>query len=348
MKRQNPEKQSNLPKPKKRHKTSLNSKSQSKKAHGSNKSAKSKKKKVSFMSLSEMESLIEIFLHLQSQGIQNRTLDQMIYESFCHLYHRISPNSKALPLPQSMQQNLIQTLYPTKKYQSSSYWCQIRQLKAQLHGYRYLSRDLPVSQKMINLIHGDNNPHSKQRLYIDPTIISKDKEKSKLNRFDLNYKKQWIQDNLALTNNNKNINDNNNFIIDNTPQTIESLVYQNEYNGLNKLLDRRCMLSKYVKDCQNSKETIGKDYNNSVKELQYLKLIELQRSMKHSIMDHHLFLKYYENDDTENEALLNPNGFQRRAKVGLQFDQHINTINHPPSAVKNFKHEYPFHFKGES
>ena len=53
-------------------------------------------------------------------------------------------------------------VYPTRIYFSNTYFSQLRQLKAQLLGYRYLCRDLPLSKRLNELIHGMDN---KGKLY---------------------------------------------------------------------------------------------------------------------------------------------------------------------------------------
>ena len=128
---------------------------------------KRKRRKPSFLSTRDMKSLIEIFYYFERKGIVNRTLDQVIYECFCHLCFK---NDKNVNLRNELQNRLLCIIYPTKTYLSCSHWCQIRELKGQLNCYRYLSRDLPLNERKKELIDGIDNEFSKQRYFVDANL----------------------------------------------------------------------------------------------------------------------------------------------------------------------------------
>lgn len=224
-------------------------------------SKKNKKNNKTFLEINDILILIKLFYYFQKNNIRNQTLDRLIYESYCHLAFRLTNEPNAFPLQKNMQRTLINIIYPTQTLTSNSYWCQLRQLKAQLLAYRYLSRDIDLSPRLVQLVHGIDNPFSFQRPFIDP-FKTTNPSIQYINNYDLNS------------------SNNNELIIDNSPKTIEQLCYQNEYNAIHKLNNRRQILKNYISNCNmnnNNNNNNNIDEENAAIELQKLELIELQK-----------------------------------------------------------------------
>jgi len=222
---------------------------------------------------------------------------------------------------------------------SNVFFEQLVELKAQIQAIRLLSRGLPLSSNLSDLCHGIDNIHSWQRPYIDP-LRSQNPSICKHSKYDLKAMKEHQDDEI---------------IIDSSPQTIEELVYQNEYDGMNKLVQRRRMLKDYISRCESKKSkkvTIQKKnfdvatFNKSHRELQLLNLCELQNKVRNDILHCRMDRFIYDQDNGDNEALLNPDLFARTAQIGLQFDPHINPANHPPTMATS-EHTFPFYYVGQ-
>lgn len=233
-----------------------------------------------------------------------------------------------------------ETIFP-----SNVFFEQMVQLKAQMRAIRLLSRDMGLSSTISDLAHGIDNPHSWQRPYIDP-LRTQNPSICKPSKYDLQAKKEIINDN------------NDEIIIDSSPQTIEELVYQNDYKAMKKVINRRRMLKNYVSHCEQSSSSKSNnkkiktrklydtnEYKKSREELQLLELCELQNKLRKDVLNCRMDKLIYDVDNGDNEVLLNPDLFARTAQIGLHFDPHINSANHPPTMATS--HEiFPFYYQG--
>merc|ERR1719206_1377385 len=136
---------------------------------------------------------------------------------------------------------------------------------------------------------------------------------------------------------------------------MEELVYQTEADGIAKLVDRRRMLRDFVARCDAEKASKGSAqtkrhfdvamYRNARNELQDLELFELQCKVRNEVEHCRLDREVLEVDDAETEVLLNPDMFARTAKIGLQFEPHINSANHPPIMASS-RELLPLYYEG--
>merc|ERR1712176_1056608 len=94
------------------------------------------------------------------------------------------------------------------------------------------------SASLSQLSHGVDNVHSWQRPFIDP-LRTQNPSTCQPAKYKLDAKSDE-------------------FMIDSTPQTVEELVYQNEYDGMRKLVQRRRMLKDYVARCESVKKSKNK------------------------------------------------------------------------------------------
>eukprot|EP01084_Bolivina_argentea_P197206 337984_1 len=315
----------------------------------------SKKQKVSKQSygysIQDVKDLLQLFKHLQSENIQNQTLDRCIYQCYQILSNNLNQEHKTENTANNAALHAKISTIITKKsvIPSNVFFEQLVQLKAQIKAIRLLSRDIPLSQTISDLAHGVDNPHSWQRPYIDPTRTQNPSicEHGKYNL------RQAKKDNYNT----------DEIIIDSSPQTIEELCYQKEYDGIKKLVHRRRMLKNYISICDKEKKALTdkKNMNNNGKvkynfdvsrykkareELQLLELCELQNKVRNDILHCRLDKYVYEEDNGDNEALLDPDLFARSAQIGLHFDPHINSANHPPTMATS-DDVFPFYYLGE-
>lgn len=226
---------------------------------------------------------------------------------------------------------------------SNIFFEQMIELKAQIKAIRLLSRDIGLSQQLSDLSHGIDNPHSWQRPYIDPLRSERNPSILKSELYDNN------------GNNNKN---------DKSPQTIEELVYQNEYNATKKAVHRRRMLKNYVSSCEHSMSSSKSNansnnkkkskikhqfdtssYKKSKEELQLLELCELQNKVRNQVYKCRMDKFVYDCDNAENESLIDPDLFVRSSQIGLHFDPHINSANHPPPMATS-NDIFPYYYQG--
>ena len=231
---------------------------------------------------------------------------------------------------------------------SNLFFEQIKCLKAQLKAYRLLSRDMKPSKVLNDVAQGIDNVHSLQRPMMDP-LRSMNPSLCRDSKYDLHSIKRsngQFTDELG-----------GEILIDSTPQTIEQLVYQNEYDGVKLLVHRRRILRDFVKRCDeqrnpknNKKQNVPKYdvtlYNRARDELHMLELCELQRKMRKEMLNARMdrFVRDRK-DDGDNEVLLDPSLSAREAKLGLQFSSHINSANHPPTMASS-DDIFPFYYEG--
>ena len=284
---------------------------------------------------SEMKELLQLFKHLESEKVQNRTLDLCIFDSYKSLSQSLNnhnddnddeDNNKEDETLQAVESMVThKTVIPCNVF-----FEQLIQTKAQIKAMRLLSRDLGVSTSLSQLSHGIDNVHSWQRPFIDP-LQTQNPSTCKPSKYNLNARSDDI-------------------IIDSTPQTVEELVYQSEYDGMKQLVQRRRMLKDYIAHCQTVKKSKNKFdavmYKKSCHELQILELAELQRKVRNDVLHCRLDRHIYDEDNGDNEALLNPDLFARTAQIGLHFDPHISLANHPP-AMATSKDIFPFYYLGQ-
>ena len=230
---------------------------------------------------------------------------------------------------------------------SNLFFEQLKCLKAQLKAYRLLSRDMKPSKVLSDLAQGIDNVHSLQRPMMDP-LRTMNPSLCRHSKYDLQTMKRVQSVGMGVG---------GGILIDSTPQTIEQLVYQNEYDGMKLLVQRRRILRDFVKRCdeqrspKNSKKLNPPKYdvamyNRARDELQMLELCELQRKMRKEMLGARLdrFVRDRK-DDGDNEVLLDPSLFAREARLGLQFSSHINSANHP-STMASSDDIFPFHYEG--
>jgi len=295
----------------------------------------------------ETTQLLQIFNHLKSQNIQNQTLDGCMYRAYKQSSRALNKDD-----PQRHKANVAEvdakiggiatnrTIIP-----SNLFFEQLKCLKAQLKAYRLLSRDMKPSKVLSDLTQGIDNVHSLQRTMMDP-LRTMNPSVCGHSKYDLMAKQ--MQEGRAAD---------DDILIDSTPQTIEQLVYQNEFDGMKQLVQRRRILRDFVKRCDaqrtaknNKRQHPPKydvaEYVATRDELQLLELCELQRKMRKEMLDTRLDRVVRDTmDDGDNEVLLDPALFAREARLGLQFSSNINSANHPPTMATS-DDIFPFFYEG--
>merc|ERR1712176_988179 len=143
----------------------------------------------------EMKELLQLFKHLESERIENKTLDLCIFESYKALSQRLNGD---------IDENEIEKIVSHKTViPCNVFFEQLIQTKAQIKAMRLLSRDIGLSASLSQLSHGVDNVHSWQRPFIDP-LRTQNPSTCKPSKYKLGAKTDEI-------------------IIDSTPQTVEEL-----------------------------------------------------------------------------------------------------------------------------
>jgi len=293
-------------------------------------------KKTQMFTQSEMKELLQIFKHLKSKNEQNNALDHFIFNSYNEMSHSLnddeSKQNEQMQRVQSIVDISNKTMIPCNVFVS-----QLVQTKAQIKAMRLLSRDLNVSESLSQIAHGMDNSHSWQRPFIDPT-----RQQNPSTIGASKYNLRGIRQQNAQC---------DEIFIDSTPQTVEELVFQKEFDAKKKIVQRRRMLKDYIVRCEAAqkakKQSFDKaTYQKSKQEFEMLQLYELQCKVRNEVLHSRLDRAIYDEDNADNEALIEPDLFARTAKIGLHFDPHINTANHPP-AMATSDSIFPYYYVGQ-
>ncbi|ETO26177.1 hypothetical protein RFI_10959 [Reticulomyxa filosa] len=320
-----------------------------------------------------IQLLLQLFQHYQQKGIVNHTLDILIFRAYQFLRHKLDPkNAETKNDQRSLYEEMDAIITPHQILWCDYLWPQLIQMKSQIKAYRLLSRDLPVSNRLSELVHGAHNPHVKDNYFYKLVTVplfaffffliktnrainaGNDSTSSCL--FSYKYIPQMCP--ALMSADRQNGVDTNNKAKPRIPNRIEELVYQNECNRYQKMIRRRDILRDYLNEFNTNPALKPQGVNTGIdqkdvacakEELRHLEIYDLQRQLRYEI-----FQKYQEKmlrEETENkttkECLLDPDMFVRTAKIGLQYEPHITLANHPPTMVIS-THNFPYHFVGQN